>query len=207
MKLALLLFGISLEINKYWQYGTLYSVDYNNSYENYQKYIFEYFKNKGYEIDVYISTNILPDINKQDLLNKYKPIKSNFIETIEEDRNLSENIKMNDVVNLCITEGIEYNLILITRFDLLFQKGFDSCNIGLDRFNIVNILEEPDYICDNFYLFPYKYLSKFSKIIKSESYFIKKNLENIGCPINYILTEHSNNLDLSFYKNIRTPYI
>ena len=46
MKLALLLSGISLEINKHWQYGTSYSVDYNNSYENYQKYIFEYFKNK-----------------------------------------------------------------------------------------------------------------------------------------------------------------
>ena len=39
MKLALLLSGISLEINKHWQYGTSYSVDYNNSYENYQKYI------------------------------------------------------------------------------------------------------------------------------------------------------------------------
>ena len=207
MKLALLLFGISLEINKYWQYGTLYSVDYKNSYENYRKYIFEYFKNKGYEIDVYISTNILPDINKQDLLNKYKPIKSNFIETIEDDIQQSKNSKMNDVVNLCITEGIEYDIILITRIDLLFQKEFDSCNIILDKFNIVNILEDPHYICDNFYLFPYKYLAKFSTIIKSENYLIKKNLENIGFPINYILTESSDNLDLSFYKKIRTPYI
>ena len=72
MKLALLLFGISLEINKHWQYGTSYSVDYNNSYENYQKYIYEYFKNKGYDIDVYISTNILPENYKEDLFNKYK---------------------------------------------------------------------------------------------------------------------------------------
>ena len=207
MKLALLLFGISLEINKYWQYGTLYSVDYNNSYENYQKYIFEYFKNKGYDIDVYISTNILPEKYRDDLLNKYKPIKSNFIETMEEDRNLSENIKMVDVINLCINEGIEYDIILITMFDLLFQKGFDSCNISFDKFNIVNILEEPDYICDNFYLFPYKYLSKFSKIIKSESYLIKKNLENIGCHINYIFTERYDNLNLAFYKKITTPYI
>ena len=207
MKLALLLFGISLEINKYWQYGTLYSVDYNNSYENYQKYIFEYFTNKGYDIDVYISTNSLPEKYKKDLLDKYKPIKSNFIETIEEDRNLSENIKIDDVVNLCINEGIEYDLILITKFDLLFKKGFDDINIIFDKFNIVNFLEEPDYMCDNFYLLPYKYLSNFSKIIKSESYFIKKNLENIGCPINYILTEHSDNLNLPFYKNIRTPYI
>lgn len=86
MKLALLLFGISLEINKHWQYGTLYSVDYNNSYDNYQKYIFEYFTNKGYDIDVYISTNILFDKDKDELLNKYKPIKYSFIETKDKNK-------------------------------------------------------------------------------------------------------------------------
>ena len=42
MKLALILFGISLKINRYLQYDTLYSVDYNNSYDNYQRYIVYY---------------------------------------------------------------------------------------------------------------------------------------------------------------------
>jgi hypothetical protein len=211
MKLALLLFGISLEINKHWQYGTSYSVDYNNSYENYQKYIYEYFKNKGYDIDVYISTNILPENYKEDLFNKYKPVKCNFIETIEDDRHLSKNIKIDDVVNLCINEGREYDLILITRFDLLFKKDFANSNIQFDKFNIVSILENPDYICDNFYLFPYKYLSNFSNIIKKDirksHHFIKEELENIGCPINYILNEHTEVANLSFYKIVRTPYI
>lgn len=211
MKLALLLFGISLEINKHWQYGTSYSVDYNNSYENYQKYIFEYFKNKGYDIDVYISTNILPNIYKEDLLDKYKPVKCNFIETIEDDRHLSKNIKIDDVVNLCINEGNEYDLILITRFDLLFQKDFSNSNIQFDKFNVVSILENPNYICDNFYLFPYKYLSEFSKIIKKNiresHHFIKEDLENMEFPINYILDERTVVADLSFYKIVRTPYI
>ena len=39
MKLALILFGISLKINRYWQYDAIYSVDYNNSYDNYQRYM------------------------------------------------------------------------------------------------------------------------------------------------------------------------
>ena len=206
MKFALLLSGISLEINKHWQYGTLYSVDYNNSYENYQKYIFEYFTNKGYDIDVYISTNILPDNYKEDLLVKYKPVKCNFIEN-EDDIYLSKKNKINDVINLCLKTGREYDLILITQFDLLFQKDFANCNIQFDKFNIVSILEYPNYICDNFYLFPYKYLSEFSKIIKSSSYLVKKDLESIGCPINYIVNEHYDSIDLSFYKNIKTPYI
>jgi hypothetical protein len=96
---------------------------------------------------------------------------------------------------------------MITRFDLLFKRDFANSNIQLDKFNIVSISEDPDYICDNFYLFPYNYLSEFSKIIKSNSYFIKRSLENIGCPINYILNEQTDSIDLSFYKNIRTPYI
>ena len=206
MKLALLLSGISLEINRHWQYGTLYSVDYNNSYENYQKYIFEYFTHKGYDIDVYISTNILPDNYKEDLLVKYKPVKCNFIEN-ENDINLSKKNKINDVINLCLKEGKEYDLILITQFDLLFQKDFANSNIQFDKFNIVSISNDPDYICNNFYLFPYKYLSEFFKIIKSSSYLIKKDLESIDCLINYIVNENHDSLDLSFYKNIKTPYI
>lgn len=204
MKLALLLFGISLEINKHWQYGTLYSVDYNNSYDNYQKYIFEYFTNKGYDIDVYISTNILFDKDKDELLNKYKPIKYSFIETKD------KNKKINDVVDLCINEGKEYDIILITRFDLLFQKDFANSNIQFDKINIVSILEKPEYICDNFYLFPYKYLKDFQKIIKKCSNInhrnIKNDLENIA-QINYILNENCDITALSFYKIAKTSYI
>lgn len=160
MKLALLLFGISLEINKHWQYGTLYSVDYNNSYDNYQKYIFEYFTNKGYDIDVYISTNILFDKDKDELLNKYKPIKYSFIETKD------KNKKINDVVDLCINEGKEYDIILITRFDLLFQKDFANSNIQFDKINIVSILEKPEYICDNFTYFHISISKIFRRLLK-----------------------------------------
>jgi hypothetical protein len=210
MRLGLLLFGVSLEINKHWQYGTLYSLDYNNSYDNYQKYIFEYFTKKGYDIDVYISTNkFINDKDVNELTEKYKPVKCSFIED-REDIVLSRNKKLESVIDLCINEGNEYDLILITRFDLLFQKDFANSNIDFDKINIVSVLEKSNLICDNFYLFPYKYLIPFKKIIKKCSNInhrnIKKDLEKIDS-INYILNENCDINELSFYKIIKTSYI
>ncbi len=210
MRLGLLLFGVSLEINKHWQYGTLYSLDYNNSYDNYQKYIFEYFTKKGYDIDVYISTNkFINDKDVNELTEKYKPVKCSFIED-REDIVLSRNKKLESVIDLCINEGNEYDLILITRFDLLFQKDFANSNIDFDKINIVSVLEKSNLICDNFYLFPYKYLIPYKKIIKKCSNInhrnIKKDLEKIDS-INYILNENCDINELSFYKIIKTSYI
>ena len=152
MKLAVLLFGIS-KIKKYnhWT-GNKYYVDYEKSYENYKQFIFDYFESIGYDIDIYFTTNILHDENKKKLCEKYKPIKYNFIEN-KTDNIKSRNEKLDNVIDLCLNNGLIYDLILITRFDLLFQKKFDESNINFDKFNIVSILEKPDLICDNFYLF------------------------------------------------------
>ena len=68
------------------------------------------------------------------------------------------NIDLDNLSDLISTNPRSYDLILITRFDLLFQKKFHESNINFDKFNIVSILERPDLICDNFYLFPYKYI-------------------------------------------------
>ena len=216
MKLALLLFGVSLEINRHWQYGTLYSVDYNNSYDNYQKYIFEYFKSKGYDIDVYITTNSFSeDKDIQEFTDKYKSVKCTFINDCEdcedcEDIILSRNKMLGSVIDLCVNEGREYDLVLITRFDLLFQKDFANSNIDFDKINIVSILEKTNLICDNFYLFPHKYLADFQKVIRKCANInrrnIKHDLEKIT-PINYILNENCHITELSFYKIIRTSYI
>jgi hypothetical protein len=213
MKLALLLFGVSLEINRNWQYGTLYSVDYNNSYDNYKKYIFDYFNSKGYDIDVYISTNSFRE-NKdiKEFTDKYKPVKCSFINDCEdcEDIVLSRNKMLESVIDICVKEGNDYDLVLITRFDLLFQKDFANSNIDFDKINIVSILEKPNLICNNFYLFHYKYLEDFRKVIRKCANInhcnIKHDLEKIT-PINYILNENCDIAELSFYKIIRTSYI
>ena len=213
MKLALLLFGVSLEINRNWQYGTLYSVDYNNSYDNYKTYIFDYFNSKGYDIDVYISTNSFRE-NKdiKEFTDKYKPVKCSFINDCEdcEDIVLSRNKMLESVIDICVKEGNDYDLVLITRFDLLFQKNFANSNIDFDKINIVSILEKPNLICNNFYLFHHKYLADFQKVIRKCANInhcnIKHDLEKIT-PINYILNENCDITELSFYKIIRTSYI
>jgi len=130
---------------------------YEKSYENYKQFIFDYFESIGYDIDIYFTTNILNDENKKNISEKYKPIKYNFIQN-KTDNIKSRNEKLDNVIDLCLNNGFIYDLILITRFDLLFQKKFHESNINFDKFNIVSILERPDLICDNFYLFPYKYI-------------------------------------------------
>lgn len=206
MKLAILLFGISKgEIH----HAEKYYVDYEKSYENYKKIIFEYFSNKGYDIDVYFTTNMLNDTDEKEICEKYKPIKYNLIEN-EGNAIRSKNKKLNNVINLCLESGIPYDLILITRFDLLFQKDFDKSNIDFNKFNLVSILEHPTFICDNFYLFPYIFLNIFSNIVNKNLdkmlHFIQKEMYdelNIKS-INYILNEHCPIEMLSFYKIIRT---
>lgn len=216
MKLALILFGISLEINRYWQYGALYSIDYNNSYDNYQRYIFDYFKGKGYSIDVYISTNNLNSENDiAEIIDKYKPVKYRIADDNdngEDDKDyiISRNKKLESAIDLCIEGGGEYDLVLITRFDLLFQKDFADSNIQFDKMNIVSVLERPNLICDNFYLFPHKYLKDFQQVIRKCANInhrnIKNDLEKIA-PINYILNENRDISELSFYKIAKTSYI
>ena len=208
MKLAVLLFGMSKIEYINWYGNKKCFIDYEKSYENYKKFIFDFFENKGYDIDVYFTTNILDNKNKKEICEKYKPIKYNFIENCE-DRTKSRNEKLNNVIDLCLNSGFTYDLILITRFDLLFQKEFDKSNIDFDKFNIVSILEKPNLICDNFYLFPYKYFQIFSNIVKQnlnvsfhhiqEQLYNKLNIKSV----NYILNENCYISSLSFYKIVR----
>ena len=205
MKLGLLFFGLSKCNYKHRDFKEKIIIDYEKSYENYKKFIFDYFKNKGYDIDVYFTTNILQNNDKKDLIEKYNPINCNFIKSAETPRK-SRNIKLDNVIDLCLYSNIKYDLILITRFDLLFKIDFDKSNIIFDKFNLVSILERPRLICDNFYLFPYKYLKLFSDIVKSNLnncfHRIQKDLYekfNKDC-INYILSENRRVSKLSFYK-------
>jgi hypothetical protein len=206
-KLALLLFGISYQVNK-----DKY-INYKFSLENYKEFIYLYFENLGYTIDVFFSTN---DQNAKEceLIKDYKPIKHSFIRnrTKPKERVRSRNEKIISVVELCIQSNIKYDNILITRFDLLFKKKFSESNIQFDKINIVSALKNPDLICDNFYFMSYSHLKSFLdmmyKFKKISFYLIKKELEAIGA-INYICPENCQVENLSFYKikrNIVLPF-
>ena len=207
MKCALLLFGMSFCDYDHWYSGKV-RIDYKKSYDNYQKYIYKYFHDKGYSIDVYLSTNISNNDEHKKIIKKYNPVRHSFIKN-EKNKHLSRNKKILNVIELCLNNKVDYDLILITRFDLLFQKDFEKSNIKLDKFNLVSILERNHLICDNFYLFPFSKLKQFHKITKEN---INKSFHNIKDEIekidnkefvNYILNEKKNIRELSFYKIVR----
>jgi len=188
------------------------------NYENYQEKIFDYFLGKGYKIDVYFSTNDnMNDIDKNKLINAYKPINYNFI-----DENLypavqpggptptkmaSKHRKVENVLEMCLDSKIDYDLVLLTRFDLIFNDNFNESNIKLDKFNIVSELESKHFICDNFYLFPFKYLREFLEIAKDyrttlKGYHVMRGSieKRLNTEINMIKNEKKPVLDLTFYK-------
>ena len=212
MKLAILFFGMSKCHYNYYKTGDKYFIDYEKSYENYKKFIFEFFISMGYDIDVYFTTNLLDEEDTKTICEKYNPKKYNFMENAG-NINACRNLKLINVINLCLGSKITYDLILITRFDLLFQKDFTESNIQFDKFNLVSILETPNFICDNFYLFPYKYLQPFLEVsinnLNNRFHDIKNELYEKINPnsIHYILNEKCIVENLSFYKIVRTIVI
>ena len=209
-RLALLLFGLSYTNYKHWSSGDVL-IDFRLSIDNYKNYIYKYFNNKGYIIDVFIATNPIKDNNiLTDLLLTYKPAKYEFV---EDSPNIitSRNMKFNKVAELCSNYSKRYNIqydhCLITRFDLEFKKDFNLCDFRMDNINITSVLELPTGICDNFYLFPFKYLDQIHKVGQKNinKYFhnIEQDLREIS-DIYFFCNEHVAIPQLSFYKIIRT---
>ena len=207
-KIAILFFGLTYHTYCHFS-GKIKKVNYNLSFDNYQEYIYKYFENLGYEIDTYFTTNNYCDESKKNRIrNKIKPkncafIKNNF------NHHKSRNTKFLKVIELCLNEDINYDLVLITRFDLIFQKKFEESNIKLDKFNLVSILEKNHLICDNFYLFPYQYLRKFYELLKDrpmlDYHKIKDLIESLNGKdfVNYILNEYTDVPNLTFYKLVK----
>jgi hypothetical protein len=201
-KLALLLFGKSYDEYIHGLLGYKVETRSDASYENYKKYIFEYFNDLGYEIDVYFATNNINEEKLSELLIKYNPVEYEML-NCEDHYSVSRNKKLKAVVECCINKNIKYDLVLITRFDLIFKKKFSETNMNLNKFNLVSSLEKDYLICDNFYLFPYTLLENFYELIKkninNNFHLIQSDLEKIS-EINFILDENCSVADLSFYK-------
>lgn len=209
MKVAIIFFGISYLENyvKRTKSGDKppYNIDYRKSLDNYQKYIFEYFKDD--QIDIFLATNPSKYSNK--LLADYQPKRHVFLDNLK-DQFLSRNKKIIEGVKLCLEysqkNAIEYDVVLITRFDLCFMKDFKDSKIDLTKINVVSRLKDKRQICDNFYLLPFQKLKYFLEVLVKhqdiQHHNLRPFLENISF-INYILDERTSIPSLSFYKLAR----
>lgn len=211
-KIALILYGISYSEYKHWNsewFKNNLMIDYRYSYENYQKYIFKYFNNLNYDIDVFICTN--NSSKENEIVQLYKPKSYSFTDNLN-NIHLSKNIKLKTGIELCIDyatyNNINYKNIIITRFDLNFLIDFNKVNIDLDKFNFVSIMEKNNRVCDNFYILPFKIIRKFLRIVNSnidESlHYIYNDVKDIS-EVNFIKNEKVDVASLSFYKIVRNP--
>jgi hypothetical protein len=201
-KMALLLFGISYDSN--YINGKVrkhYLVDARQYFKNLNEIVITYFKNGGYEIDLFLTTN--KNSIENELLEIYQPKAWIFDES-----NSRRNKKIKNGLEMIINNNSKdlYDLILITRFDLFFQKKFCNTFFDIDKLNIVSILEKQHLIDDNFYLFPNKYLLNFYKIFsdcrdhyKEEAHNLK-NIFHQKFDIHYINNEYTTVENLSFFK-------
>lgn len=206
-KLALILFGLSNGKIKHWR-GKVHLIDYKKSFDNYKKYIYDYFESIGYEIDIYLCTNkFQKKKDKEEFLDIYKPINYNFIKNIDNKKS-SRNTKILNAVKCCLDSKNQYDHCIITRFDLLFKKEFSKHNLNFNKLNLVSKLEKPYLVCDNFYFMPFSFLEKFKNIIENNFsrsfHHLKRNFEIKFGEINYICNENKCIALLSFYKIVRT---
>jgi hypothetical protein len=209
-KLGLLLFGMHYNTNYYnfnYPGKKTYRIDYGFSLDNYKKFLFDYFIKNNYSIDTYLST-YQSKISDQ-LLRDYSPKKYNLSSfNPKACRVVSRNLNFINVINLCLNTKIFYDLILITRFDLLFQITFDQINIANDKLNLVSTLENPDYIDDNLYILPFNKLKSIRTVVKRNSekmlHFTFSDMKTYCGDINFLYNEPGKKVsDLSFYKIVR----
>ena len=199
-KLALCFFGIHyLESLNHWE-GEKKRIDYRYYIDNFKEKVIDYF-NRDFDIDIFICTNKSEYL--LDLLDVYKPVRHIVVEN-QRDQIFSKNNKVIKVLNCCMNyqedNDIVYNNILLSRFDIFFEREFG--NIDYKKLNIISTLECDHFICDNFYLFPHKYLMSFYEIFMNNRTSVAhayKCLFEKKMDINYMCDEKKEVNLLSFY--------
>lgn len=170
-RLAICLFGMSYRDPKPHWGGAVYSIDARPCKYNHDKYIASYFKNIGYEIDYYLSTN---ESEKSEWFKtQYNPVYANFDDQNNENSDRVNvgrqvrNSRLLNVLNGCFQSGIEYDMVIAMRFDMLICKTLDTWSIDFDHFNVMSFLERPKrkLIDDNIYVFNGRCLNAFIKVI------------------------------------------
>lgn len=167
-KLAILFFGIHYLQNYHHWMGWDCNIDHRKSIDNYQKYIFNFFKQK-YDIDVFLSTHD-SDILR-DLENLYHP-KQIIISQLDNNKTAIKQRRIRILEGIYAIEKYDidkkYDLCLLTRFDLEFIYNFERLNIMHDHINVsykTGCGSDKSLLDDNFYIIDRRLLTKFKECI------------------------------------------
>jgi len=202
-RLAILFFGKHYCKQYYNPVNEIYvDIDYRHSIDNYNIYIYDYFKNIFKIIDTYLCTDDSSIVDE--LVSDYRPKGV----VIVNDGSSHRNQKIVSVIDLCLNSNINYDIVIITRFDLLFKVKFDTIVIDYSTINIVSQLEGAA-IDDNLYILPFNKLKVLQNIIlhnkRSNLHWIKNALMHNFRKINYLYNEPGKIVkNLNFYTIVRS---
>jgi len=164
-KIAIALRGISYDENYFCiRDQRNFIIDYRKSVENYKEMLIEPFKQYKAHIHFFICTN--ESKIKEELIKLYQPKASLFLtdEQIKEHKHEYKPVaqRCHDVLNLVKnyseSRGRKYDMIICTRFDLLFNKKIIDCEIDLNKINCGIMCRFSKNYCDNLYILSHKKL-------------------------------------------------
>lgn len=163
--LAICLFGISYDKHyEHWGEG-FRSVDYRRSLQNYHDHIFSLCG----KYDLYYSTynhelidQMKADYKATDGISIAQPPKTGIaLESALQRNSMIANLEH-------LLENGSHNWYIFTRFDLHLHFNLEDLNIRADKINILTTLEQPRFICDNFYIVSRERIVQFFGYMKQQ---------------------------------------
>ncbi len=153
MHIAILLRGQirrNKSANSYFNHEFIYIKTLNSFKENIQNSL----NRLNITYDLYGSVKgSLEEIDNENFIKDYK---------FKECKFNKDSTQFDDILtglNMIKKSNIKYDIILITRIDLLYKKKFEELDYNKNKFNFCWTEPVSDkWICDNLYIFPLKYL-------------------------------------------------
>lgn len=214
-RLAVVFFGISYGVNLHDSQKN-YLVDWRKSFINYREKLFEYMQtDQGFStVEVFGSTYDNPTVHF--LRTKYEIKRLLFSHKLP-DKVVSRNEcflqAFDGFLIYCREEKVSYDTVIMIRWDLEIRKEFrDVAPIQYDRLNLVSALENTEYVCDNFYLFPFwlaqPLFNIFDRAPRTTMYhFLTADLLRLG-PIHFLWNQPGRRvMALDFYRIVRTEWV
>lgn len=203
--LAILLSGLHYD-SDYKSFGYFQSsgVDFRPYVKNIRAYIYNVFSKNNYNIDTFICTN--DSTVMKELITVYEPKRIEISPNTATKRIDKIAKGLNMIYKYSCENKIEYNLICMLRFDMLFTEPL--VNIDLEKLNIFSTLEHEKGVDDNFHLFPGKMLTQMIKLLQEcdNAYALHHLYDKYGkdfekiLNINYIKNEYTGVSTLSSFK-------
>jgi hypothetical protein len=171
MKAAINLVGVS--------YSTSGRIrNFNESFESLKKNIEAPIREKGYDIDYFLTT--YDNDKKEDILKLYNPVKSTFLDSNFNKLGGGDVINSNGKNMLIMVhtyleslkqlkQQTDIDLVVSTRFDILFNVNpFNDFNYDLSKFNFLfrdYIYLDHPFVIDTFYVFPFNMIDSLIQAI------------------------------------------